>query len=213
MAQPESRRLGSEDRSTPPSPTVTSRLSPPSLTSQSSLTLASPRPSHDPTHLAPYAALRSPAQDGGGVLHAAGSPSWSYNDPRSSSMVSLRPSHSSSDGRRLLLLVYIHGFLGSETSFKSFPAHVHNILTASLADTHVVHTKIYPRYKSRRNISYARDDFSNWCVALCLPSPAGANIPEAVSPRILNNRCRSPGPQPRWNPRGRGRPAPVAITE
>jgi pimeloyl-ACP methyl ester carboxylesterase len=26
----------------------------------------------------------------------------------------------------------------------------------------VVYTKIYPRYKSRKNISFARDDFSNW---------------------------------------------------
>lgn len=52
--------------------------------------------------------------------------------------------------------------MGNETSFKSFPAHVHNILTISLADTHVVHTKIYPRYQSRKNISFARDAFSNW---------------------------------------------------
>jgi hypothetical protein len=25
-----------------------------------------------------------------------------------------------------------------------------------------VHTKIYPRYKSRRPIEFARDDFSKW---------------------------------------------------
>jgi pimeloyl-ACP methyl ester carboxylesterase len=60
------------------------------------------------------------------------------------------------------LLVYIHGFLGTETSFKSFPAHVHNLLTTALAQTHVVYTKIYPRYKSRKNITFARDDFSKW---------------------------------------------------
>jgi pimeloyl-ACP methyl ester carboxylesterase len=60
------------------------------------------------------------------------------------------------------LLVYIHGFMGTETSFKSFPAHVHSLLTLMLADSHVVHTKIYPRYQSRKNISFARDAFSNW---------------------------------------------------
>ena len=60
------------------------------------------------------------------------------------------------------MLVYIHGFLGDETSFKSFPAHVHNVLTTTLAETHVVYSKIYPRYKSRKNVSFARDDFSNW---------------------------------------------------
>ena len=52
--------------------------------------------------------------------------------------------------------------MGNETSFQSFPAHVHNLLTVLLAETHVVHTKIYPRYRSKRSISFARDDFSRW---------------------------------------------------
>jgi pimeloyl-ACP methyl ester carboxylesterase len=77
-------------------------------------------------------------------------------------MQSLLPVESVSGLRRTLLLVYVHGFVGNDMSFGSFPAHVHNLLTSYLADTHVVHTKIYPRYKSRKNISYARDDFSNW---------------------------------------------------
>lgn len=65
-------------------------------------------------------------------------------------------------GRRTLLLIYIHGFMGDETSFQSLPAHVHNLVTVTLADTHVVHTKIYPKYKSRRAVEFARDDFSKW---------------------------------------------------
>lgn len=52
--------------------------------------------------------------------------------------------------------------MGNETSFQSFPAHVHNYVTTSLAETHVVHTKVYPRYKSRNRIDFARDDFSKW---------------------------------------------------
>ncbi|KAI9049453.1 hypothetical protein LZ554_006485 [Drepanopeziza brunnea f. sp. 'monogermtubi'] len=87
---------------------------------------------------------------------------WRSRDPRSSSTHSLVPSESHRDGRRTLLLVYIHGFLGNETSFRSFPAHVHNLLTITLSETHVVHTKIYPRYKSRKDIAFARDDFSTW---------------------------------------------------
>lgn len=89
-------------------------------------------------------------------------------DPRSSSTQSLRPVESAGDGRRTLLLVYIHGFLGDETSFQSFPAHVHGLLTQALAPTHVVYTKIYPQYKSRKTISLARDNFSKWSVALPL---------------------------------------------
>lgn len=89
--------------------------------------------------------------------------SWSSQDPRSSSMQSLVP-HTSNEGNgiRTLLLVYIHGFMGNETSFQSFPAHVHNLMTVKLKETHVVHTKIYPKYKSRKDIKFARDDFSEW---------------------------------------------------
>jgi len=92
---------------------------------------------------------------------------WRSNDPRSSSTHSIVPAESARfgrDGRRTLLLVYIHGFMGNETSFQSFPAHVHNLLTITLTETHVVHTKIYPRYKSRKAIDFARDDFSKWQV-------------------------------------------------
>ncbi|KIW12794.1 hypothetical protein PV08_07981 [Exophiala spinifera] len=85
-----------------------------------------------------------------------------FHDPRASSTQSLRPAESAGKGRRTLLIVYIHGFLGDETSFKSFPAHIHGSLTERLRDTHVVYTKIYPRYKSRRNISFAANDFSKW---------------------------------------------------
>lgn len=52
--------------------------------------------------------------------------------------------------------------MGNETSFQSFPAHVHNLLTVKLDGSHVVHTKIYPKYKSRKAIEFARDAFSEW---------------------------------------------------
>jgi hypothetical protein len=87
---------------------------------------------------------------------------WRSNDPRSSSTHSLVPSESQRDGRRKLLLIYIHGFMGNELSFQSFPAHVHNLVSIALAETHVVHTKLYPRYKSRNSIEFARDVFSVW---------------------------------------------------
>jgi hypothetical protein len=89
---------------------------------------------------------------------------WGGEDPRSSSMQSLLPIESAGASRRTLLLIYIHGFMGNETSFKSFPAHVHNVLTVTLSESHVVHSKIYPRYRSRKPIEHARDDFSNWFV-------------------------------------------------
>ena len=96
--------------------------------------------------------------------------SWIAQDPRSSSTQSLVPRrnpHTDGDGnrtqgKRKLLLVYVHGFMGNETSFQSFPAHVHNLVTVKLDGSHVVHTKIYPKYKSRKAIEFARDAFSEW---------------------------------------------------
>lgn len=89
-------------------------------------------------------------------------------DPRTSSTQSLAPSTpidqtgSSRDPRRTLLVIYIHGFMGNDSSFRSFPAHVHNYLREALAETHVIHSKIYPRYKTYKSITVARDNFSIW---------------------------------------------------
>lgn len=83
-------------------------------------------------------------------------------DPRSSSTQSLVPSQAESSGKRRLLLIYIHGYQGTDTSFQSFPAHVHHSLKHTLADTHVVHSKIYPRYKTYKAMDLARDNFSTW---------------------------------------------------
>ncbi|KAK3723438.1 hypothetical protein LTR37_001690 [Vermiconidia calcicola] len=88
---------------------------------------------------------------------------WSSQDRRTSSTQSLVPSETNvQNERRKLLLVYIHGFMGNETSFRSFPAHVHNLLTVLLKETHVVHTKVYPRYRSKNKMMFARDGLSQW---------------------------------------------------
>ncbi|KAM0720544.1 hypothetical protein Q7P37_004680 [Cladosporium fusiforme] len=124
----------------------------PSSTATSSCPTDAP-PSYDSIH-APYVSWKA------------------QNDPRTSSTESLTPSDDNnaedlqhrpqSDRRRKLLCVFVHGFMGNETSFRSFPAHVHNLLAVLLTESHAVHTKIYPRYRSRQNISVARDDFSRW---------------------------------------------------
>ncbi|KAI1308905.1 hypothetical protein F5Y03DRAFT_85473 [Xylaria venustula] len=87
-----------------------------------------------------------------------------YTDPRTSSTQSLTPSLPPYEEieRRKLLVVYIHGFMGNDTSFQSFPAHVHQYIKLALSDSHVVHSKIYPRYKTYKSIDIARDNFSKW---------------------------------------------------
>ena len=120
-----------------------------------------------PSLLSPGSPDPPPYEPSAPIYHSQPlSHSWSNQDPRARSTESLVPSGDGADGRRTLLLVFIHGFMGNETSFQSFPAHIHNLVTSKLSNTHVVHTKIYPRYKSRKAIEYARDDFSEWWVVL-----------------------------------------------
>ncbi len=89
---------------------------------------------------------------------------WKSLDPRASSAHSLAPSvgDGAASGKRTLLVIYIHGFMGNDSSFRSFPAHIHNFLKISLAESHAVHSKIYPRYKTYKAIQVARDNFSSW---------------------------------------------------
>ncbi|KLJ05754.1 hypothetical protein EMPG_10794 [Blastomyces silverae] len=127
-----------------------------------------PRPMYrkDTIHLTPYSTpLPYLSDDDDAQAGRRGrSPTRSRvkEDSRSPSMQSLLPVDSNRDGRRTLLLIYLHGFVGSDTSFKKFPAHVHNLLTVMLSESHVVHSKIYPRYKTRKAIEFVRDDFSYW---------------------------------------------------
>lgn len=73
-----------------------------------------------------------------------------------------RPDDSQRATKRRLLLIYLHGFMGSEASFHNLPAHVHDILTDLLSESHVVYTRIYPRYKSHGELRTAVDQFSTW---------------------------------------------------
>ncbi|KAM0273281.1 hypothetical protein ACHAPA_001433 [Fusarium lateritium] len=116
----------------------------------------------------------SPSTSTPGQYMPKSSGPWLGPDPRSSSTQSLLPDTSLNGpdgysapagdylGRRKLLIVYIHGFLGNDQSFRSFPAHVHALLANLLADSHVIHSKIYPRYKTYRSVDVARDNFSEW---------------------------------------------------
>ena len=53
--------------------------------------------------------------------------------------------------------------MGNETSFQSFPAHLHNLLSITLEDLDWgVNTKGYSKFKTRHKISVATEGFSGW---------------------------------------------------
>ncbi|CAN8095389.1 unnamed protein product [Discula destructiva] len=115
---------------------------------------ASPPPAYEEAWHSPALPLESPM--------LAPEHAWHTGDPRSSSTQSLIQHLHDDDARRILLIVYIHGFMGDNTSFRSFPAHVHYYLKSALAESHVIHSKLYPRYKTYKAIEVARDNFSAW---------------------------------------------------
>lgn len=124
----------------------------------------SSQPSSSTPQLSPY-----------GSSHATTGSATFLQDPRSSSQASLRPTNSRvQSSQRTLLLVYIHGFMGNETSFQSFPAHLHNLLTVTLGSDddsagYLVHTKVYPKFKTRHQINVATLEFSQWYVRCASP--------------------------------------------
>ncbi|KAM0081117.1 hypothetical protein ACKRZS_006705 [Fusarium odoratissimum] len=64
--------------------------------------------------------------------------------------------------KRKLILIYIHGFCGTEESFGQFPSHIHSFLKQALGDTYVVYSKIYPQYETRNSMDIAVENFSRW---------------------------------------------------
>ncbi|KAI8647293.1 hypothetical protein BD408DRAFT_408936 [Parasitella parasitica] len=67
------------------------------------------------------------------------------------------------DSMDRLLLVFVHGFRGTDTSFKDFPNRLQTILTNTVkADVNAV---VYPSYKTAGDLRVAVENFSTW---LCL---------------------------------------------
>ncbi|CUS11123.1 unnamed protein product, partial [Tuber aestivum] len=66
-------------------------------------------------------------------------------------------------GKRKLLLVYIHDFVGNESNFQSFPVYLHHLLSVALRSLGGgVHSKGYLQPKAKNNISIATARFSKW---------------------------------------------------
>ncbi|ENH67247.1 hypothetical protein FOC1_g10007021 [Fusarium oxysporum f. sp. cubense race 1] len=89
----------------------------------------------------------------------------SYAESGEPSPILLPQSFNGSDlgtDKRKLIVIYIHGFCGTEESFDQFPSHVHSFLKQALRDNYVVYSKIYPQYETRNSMDIAVENFSRW---------------------------------------------------
>lgn len=79
--------------------------------------------------------------------------------------------------KKTLLLVFIHGFKGSDDTFHNFPAHLAQLLRHALPKVQVIQIT-YPKYETRGHLHECVARFKEWYVSTILPlllSPTGAN--------------------------------------
>jgi hypothetical protein len=63
--------------------------------------------------------------------------------------------------RRSLLLVFIHGFKGSDTTFRGFPQDLQAVLSHSLSHLRVLHA-VYPSFETRGDLGLCVANFKEW---------------------------------------------------
>ncbi|KAI9591463.1 hypothetical protein BDF19DRAFT_454929 [Syncephalis fuscata] len=64
-----------------------------------------------------------------------------------------------------LLLVFVHGFRGDDTTFEAFPDRLRQVLTNSLRDVDV-DAVVYPQYATRGDFTQAVHSFCHWLLDL-----------------------------------------------
>jgi pimeloyl-ACP methyl ester carboxylesterase len=62
-----------------------------------------------------------------------------------------------------LLLIFIHGFRGDDTTFGSFPERLRHVITNSIPSVDV-DALVYPKYDTRRDLSQAVQMFTRWLI-------------------------------------------------
>ncbi|CDZ98473.1 3-hydroxyacyl CoA dehydrogenase [Phaffia rhodozyma] len=65
----------------------------------------------------------------------------------------------------LLLIVYLHGFKGDDTTFKRFPERINHILTETQKDVKV-ESVVFPQWETRGVLAVAVERFSDWLATI-----------------------------------------------
>ncbi|TFY73013.1 hypothetical protein EWM64_g10999, partial [Hericium alpestre] len=65
----------------------------------------------------------------------------------------------------ILLVIFIHGFKGTDTTFNSFPSRLEHILTETINDVKV-ECIVFPAYETKGDLTEAVERFSDWLAEL-----------------------------------------------
>ena len=63
--------------------------------------------------------------------------------------------------KKTLLLVFLHGFKGSDHTFRNFPTDLRALLAHTLSDIDVVSIQ-YPQYETRGDLKECVSKFKEW---------------------------------------------------
>ncbi|KAI9466936.1 hypothetical protein BJY52DRAFT_1110271 [Lactarius psammicola] len=71
----------------------------------------------------------------------------------------------------VLLIVFIHGFKGDDTTFKNFPSRLQHILSETLQGT-VIESVVFPVYETKGDLNKAVESFADWLTTLTVQKEA-----------------------------------------
>lgn len=74
----------------------------------------------------------------------------------------------------ILILVWIHGFKGSDQTFQGFPERVCSVLRSSNKNLQV-HNSVYPSYETRGDLDSCVDAFVDWLTLLTAETESNAD--------------------------------------
>ncbi|KAI0251326.1 hypothetical protein BJV78DRAFT_1212497 [Lactifluus subvellereus] len=65
----------------------------------------------------------------------------------------------------ILLIVFIHGFKGDDTTFGNFPSRLQHILSETVQDT-IIESIVFPAYQTKGDLDKAVECFADWLTTL-----------------------------------------------
>ncbi|KAG6336531.1 hypothetical protein ID866_2553 [Astraeus odoratus] len=95
----------------------------------------------------------------------------------------------------ILLVIFIHGFKGTDSTFGSFPSRLEHILTETTSNV-IVECIVFPAYETKGELNAAVERFADWLTTLTVQKEVanggGAGVAKIV---LCGHRQNTPSPQ------------------
>ncbi|KAL7410976.1 hypothetical protein BDY24DRAFT_371693 [Mrakia frigida] len=75
-----------------------------------------------------------------------------------------------------ILLVFVHGFKGDDSTFKKFPERVNHIVQETFTESVIVESIVFPAYETKGDLGAATDAFIDWLASLTVEKENGEGL-------------------------------------